>query len=75
MKHRKSQSAIDSWISLLGRERVIAAEEGLEPYRQNTSGLDRTFPAVIKPETTGEVQEVVRIARRTIRLLAARSNP
>jgi 4-cresol dehydrogenase (hydroxylating) len=59
-----TSAAISAWAAALGAAHVLTGEEELSPYTRNVSGVDRTVAAVVRPSTTAEVQEVVRIANR-----------
>ena len=56
--------AIEAWRKVLGSAYVIADEAGLAAYAKNVSGLTRRIPAVLHPESTDEVRDLVEIANR-----------
>lgn len=56
--------AIAEWRTVVGAEHVLTSDHDLAPYRANASGLRRGIPAVVRPVSTAEVQEVVRVANR-----------
>ena len=53
---------IERLSSVLGRERVLASQECLEPYLRSTICQQRTLIAVAKVEDTSEVQKVLWLA-------------
>lgn len=54
--------AIEEWTQILGAENVICGDEGLAPFRQNTSGLRREMNVVLRPASTDEVRRIVATA-------------
>ncbi len=57
-------SAMQEWGQLLGSDRVSSDGNVLDRYGTNINALYRRVRGVLYPETTKEVQEVVRIARK-----------
>lgn len=55
-------SAAEKWKQVLGPEHVLTDETALRRYTRNISGLHREVPAALRPGTTEQVQQVVRIA-------------
>ncbi|MCX6996453.1 MAG: FAD-binding oxidoreductase [Kiritimatiellaeota bacterium] len=56
--------AVTAWQEALGAEHVLTAGEPLAAYARNVSGLSRVIPAVLRPGSTAEVQQIVRIANQ-----------
>lgn len=53
----------ERWARALAPERVRTDPQTLADYQRNVSALERRIRGVVFPTTTGEVQQVVRIAR------------
>ncbi|HPF98681.1 MAG TPA: FAD-binding oxidoreductase [Kiritimatiellia bacterium] len=62
MQRGHLSSALQEWVRLLGEHNVYADAASLAAYMGNVSGLKRSIPAVLRPGTTQDVQDVVRIA-------------
>jgi 4-cresol dehydrogenase (hydroxylating) len=58
-------AALAAWSQVVGEAYVLAAPADVRPYENNVSGLDRRIPAAVRPASTREVQEVVRLANVT----------
>jgi len=58
------EEAIQDWINVLGAARVLTADEAQARYRPNTYGETRRIAAAVFPQTTDQVAQVVKIARR-----------
>jgi 4-cresol dehydrogenase (hydroxylating) len=56
--------ALDAMRAALGDSAVLADPASLRRLTDNTLNLDRTAPAVVRPGSVAEVQQVVRIANR-----------
>jgi 4-cresol dehydrogenase (hydroxylating) len=57
-------AVIDELRSLLGADHLTVAEDQLQRVAENTLGITRTIPAVVRPATTEEVRGVVELANR-----------
>jgi len=57
-------AAVGAWQAALGAEHVLAGGEPLAAYARNVSGLARAIPAVLRPGSTADVQQAVRIANQ-----------
>ena len=55
-------AAVTAWQQTLGAAHVLTAGEPLAAYVRNVSDLRRAIPAVLRPGSTAEVQQIVRIA-------------
>jgi 4-cresol dehydrogenase (hydroxylating) flavoprotein subunit len=58
------ESALTEWKSQLGEGRCLRQPDQLVSYLQNVSALKRVIHAVLLPETTQEVQQIVLVANR-----------
>ncbi|MBI2549198.1 FAD-binding oxidoreductase [Candidatus Woesearchaeota archaeon] len=56
--------ALSEISSFLGQDSVVTEARVLERQTSNTLGLERRVEAVVKPRTTADVQNIVRIANR-----------
>lgn len=57
-------AAIEEWTSLLGHENVVFDRSTREDYAKTTLPKGTTPSGVLRPSSTKEVQEVVRVAHR-----------
>jgi len=57
-------SALQEWKQTLGEGNVICDTESIGFYTQNVGGLEGKIPAVIKPHSLEEVQQLILIANR-----------
>lgn len=64
MEGQQLASAIEAWGKILGASYVTTDAPGLEAFGRNVSGMSRRIPAVLRPETTDEVRDIVEIANR-----------
>lgn len=58
------EAALEQWSALLGQENVILDPADLRAAETATYGTNVAVPAIIRPATCEEVQEVLRIANR-----------
>ncbi|WP_051162442.1 FAD-binding oxidoreductase [Nocardia brevicatena] len=59
-------TAVDGWRRALGDGAVSTDPQVLARYQQNTSEYaERDLLAVVRPATTAEIQDVIRVARET----------
>jgi 4-cresol dehydrogenase (hydroxylating) flavoprotein subunit len=56
------EKAIGLWQKAIGEEYVIFDAAELKLYEANASAIERKIPAVLKPATAEEVQNIVKIA-------------
>ncbi|MCE9612985.1 MAG: FAD-binding oxidoreductase [Lentisphaerae bacterium] len=56
--------ALPLWAAAIGAEHVLTSERDLKPYLANVSGLRRQIPAVLRPGSTADVLEIVRVANQ-----------
>jgi len=60
----RDAAVIEELRSLLGADHLTVAEDELLRVAENTLGITRTIPAVVRPATTAEVRGVVELANR-----------
>lgn len=56
--------AIKEWELLLGSDSLLLKKEAIAPYTKNTIGINRNIKGILKPQSTKEVQSIVRIAQK-----------
>ena len=64
MTPSKLASALQEWTALLGAEHVISNRTELSSAETATFASERTIPAILRPDSRGQVQECLRIANR-----------
>ncbi len=64
MKCAALDSALAEWGDLLGPENVITERSQLRDAETGTFATGHRIPAIVRPESTAEVQECLRIANR-----------
>lgn len=57
-------AALGAWRKALGADHVHVAPDFLSAYARNAGGLQRTVPAVLRPASTDDVLQVVRVANQ-----------
>ncbi|MDD2708940.1 MAG: FAD-binding oxidoreductase [Verrucomicrobiae bacterium] len=56
--------AIESWKKILGEQYVLTDPSKIAPYHNNVSALTRKAPAVLRPNSTQQVRDIVRVANQ-----------
>lgn len=56
------QRACDQWVAAIGAKNVMRDDETIARYARSTANFVAPPTAVLRPSTTAEVQEIVRIA-------------
>lgn len=64
MQPEVSSNALAALAQVVGAEHVHVSPPARAPYAANVSGLHRSFPAVVRPGSTAEVQGVVAVANQ-----------
>ncbi len=62
---RAVSTALEEWEAALGKPHVLADEDSVRLHEANVTAFSRTIRAILRPASTFEVQELVRIARRS----------
>lgn len=62
MNRMSLPDAISAWRDALGPDNVCTDEAGLHQWCRNVTGLERDVPAVLRPGSTEDVQQLVVIA-------------
>lgn len=58
------ESALAEWREILGEGGVLEGDEAGREYGHSTVAVRRDIPAALRPRTTAEVQQIVRVASR-----------
>ncbi len=64
MSTELSREALEALVQAVGSAHLITTQDKLSPYAANVSGLQRSIPAVVRPASTAEVQQVVAVANQ-----------